>query len=86
MNKKEKRIQIIAMLYQNMDKVDADETLKLIDEFSTMAVINNAVLPHVINRRELLIDFSMKRNKAPEEFKAQYEKEVDDYLKSINSL
>ncbi|MBD3352789.1 MAG: hypothetical protein GF364_14975 [Candidatus Lokiarchaeota archaeon] len=34
------------MLYQNMDKVDADETLKLIDEFSDI-VKNNAVLPHV---------------------------------------
>lgn len=31
MNPTEKRNQIIAMLYQNMDKVYADETLELID-------------------------------------------------------
>ena len=49
MNIIEKRNQIIAMIYQNMDKFDADETLKLIDELSTMAVKYNAVLPRVSN-------------------------------------
>jgi hypothetical protein len=48
--------------------------------------LSNCNKPAVINRRELLIDFSMKRNKAPKEFRPQYENEVDEYLKSINSL
>lgn len=40
---------------------------------------------HVVSQqRELLIDFSMKRNKAPKDYRPQYEKEVDGYLKSIN--
>jgi len=40
---------------------------------------------HIVSQqREQLIDFSMKRNKAPKEFRPQYEKEVDEYLKSIN--
>lgn len=40
---------------------------------------------HIVSQqREQLIDFSMKRNKAPKELRPQYEKEVDEYLKSIN--
>ena len=36
----------------------------------------------VSQQREQLIAFSMDRNKAPKEFRPQYEKEVDDWLKS----
>jgi hypothetical protein len=42
----EKRNQIIAMLYQNMSKVDADDTLHLIDELCAGKTSNeNCALP-----------------------------------------
>jgi len=42
----EKRNQIIAMLYQNMSKVDADDTLHLIDELCDGKTSNeNSALP-----------------------------------------
>lgn len=69
---KRKITNIIGMLEMGI-KTDEQAIAELLDLFS------------VINIRELLIDFSMKRNKVPKEFKLQYEKEVDEYLKSINN-
>ena len=51
------------------------------DDYTVEKLLN---LHSVSQQREQLIDFSMKRNKAPKEFRPQYEKEVDEYLKSIN--
>ena len=46
---------------------------------------NKALIIQLVSQhREQLIDFSMKRNKAPKELRAQYEKEVDEYLKLIS--
>jgi hypothetical protein len=55
MNTKEKRNQIIAVLYQNMAKVDADDALKLVDE-----LISNS-LAHPYDQFNDLKKFVIKR-------------------------
>jgi hypothetical protein len=41
-------------------------------------------LHNVVNRRELLVDFAMKRNNAPDFVRGQYENDADKYLSKIN--
>lgn len=47
-------------------------------------VVKNCFIPNVVNRRELLVDFAMKRNNAPDFVREQYERDADEYLSKIN--
>ena len=87
-SKKVERSEVWNNIYEVLARLDLKQVEgDSLDRPSAATQIEDAVkklLPihNVSHQREQLIAFSMDRNKAPKEFRPQYEKEVDDWLKS----
>lgn len=58
--------------------------LNVTDILNEIERLHALTIPDVVNRRELLVDFAMKRNNAPDFIRGQYERDADEYLSKIN--
>lgn len=89
MNALDKIVEILKSKTEDNEIIQGDVVSYIPDwEFRDVAeeIVKKISIPDVLNRRELLVDFAMKRNNAPDFVRAQYERDAAEYLSKINGL